>query len=308
MNPSEETTDPKDSPQLSIIVASLQPVGEVSNFLDALCPQRRGKEVEIIVSHGCANGRMEGLKEKHPEIILVRPSGKTTLPNLWGKGIACSTGEIIALTESACIPDKRWVQAVLEAHESPHPVIGGAVEAAGLLHWVDWAAYFCEYGQFMLPLREGAANELPGNNVSFKRWALEKGQEFVQNGFWKTYWCRKLQEEGIDLMAWPSIVVSCHKSYRLVPFLVRRFHHGRCFAGMRMARASLISRITYTLGSAILPFLFTVRIFRAVLPKKRYRKEFIFSLPISILAVLLWSIGEFWGYLAGTGNSCAHIY
>ena len=244
---------------------------------------------------------------RHPTVIFIRCPQRSTVPHLLGTAIARSTGDIIAITDSTCTLDARWISAILTAHQAAHPVIGGSVESGRCKSLVDWAAYFCDYGQFMRPLADGAVTEVPGNNLSFKRKALQYGQEFVRNGFWKTYWCRALQDGGMTLMSMSSIVVYCKKSYRLIPFLIRRFHHGRCFAGMRTGRAKVHVRAYYLAGSPILPLLLAARITQSVLPKRRYRKEFILSFPLSVLAVFAWSAGEFWGYAAGQGNSCRHI-
>ncbi len=296
-------------PELSIVIASNHSHHELERCLASLTQQSLGQKIEVIVADcGCQDEAMRDVKSKHPKISFIRFPEKTPLPKLWGAGIERSTSEIIAITDSTCIIDANWVSAILDAHQSSHPVIGGAVEIGDCKRWVDWAAYFCEYGQFMRPLKEGAATELPGNNLSFKRQTLERGREFVQDEFWKTYWCRRLQEERVQLIAVPSIVVYYSKSFGLMPFLIRRFHHGRCFAGMRVSQASLLTRVFYIAGSPLLPFLFLARTIAGVVPKKRYLKQFILSFPISVLAVVLWSIGEFCGYLAGTGESCAQIY
>ena len=297
-----------DFPQLSVVVASVYSTRNLEICLNAIIKQIQGKDIEVIVANCCEDDSIQNIVIKYPDTIFIRFPEKTTLPILWGAGIARSTGQIIAVTESTCVVDDHWISAILKAHESSHPVIGGAVEITECRKWVDWAAYFCEYGQFMRPLMEGVANELPGNNVSFKRWVLNKGQEFVENGFWKTYWCRRLREEGIELVSMPSIVVYYKKSYSLIPFLIRRFHHGRCFAGMRVAQSSTLTRAYYVVGSPLLPFLFLVRTISVIVPKKRYLKEFILSVPISVMAIVTWSIGEFWGYLTGAGKSCAYIY
>jgi len=295
-------------PDLSIVIASNHSLAELERCLASLVQQSRGQEIEVIVADcGCQDEAIRDVKGKYPEILFIRFPENTPLPKLWGAGIERSTGEIIAITDSTCITDANWVSAILDAHTSSHPVIGGAVEIGDCKKWVDWAAYFCEYGHFMQPLKKGAAMELPGNNVSFKRETLKRGREFVQDGFWKTYWCRRLQEEGVQLMAVPSIVVYYKKSFGLTPFLIRRFHHGRCFAGMRVSQVPLLMRVFYIAGSPLLPFLLLGRTIAGVVPKKRYLKQFILSFPISVLAVVLWSIGEFCGYLTGTGKSCAQI-
>jgi hypothetical protein len=298
-------------PELTIVVASPYSIDDLKRLLRTLDRQKPGVEVEIIVTVCGREGRDDLIAElsaDYPDVDFIRFAEKTPLPVLWGDGIARSKGRIIAVTESTCIVNHDWITAMLAAHKSPHLVIGGAVETTRLRRPLDWAVYFCEYGQFMRPIKSGVVNELPGNNLSFKRPALETGMEFVRHGFWKTYWLRQLQAAGIELISDPSVVVSYRKSFNLVQLLIRRFHHGRCFAGMRNAQVSPLMRIIYAAGCGLLPFLFFVRIVGAILPKKRYLKEFTLSLPYIALAVVSWSLGEFCGYLGGPGKSCAYIY
>lgn len=295
-------------PQLSVVVASIYGIPELEVFLNAVSGQILHESVEIIVSLWCENGVLQELKAIFPHSTFIQFAKGTPLPDLWGAGIKRSTGKIIAITDSTCIPDQHWICSVLKAHESSHPVIGGAVEIDSCDRLVDWAAYFCEYGQFMHPLTEGVVGELPGNNLSFKRAALERGKEFVRDGFWKTYWCQRLKEEGIQLVSAPSIVVRYRKTFTLLPFLVRRFHHGRCFAGMRVARASTLKRAFYVAGTPLLPLLFLVRLTKVVATKRRYLRQFALSFPIALLAIVSWSFGELLGYVVGTGTSCARVY
>ena len=305
----EPSRSPAGSPQLSVVIASDHSIGEVDRCLKALVKQRENGTIEIIVADARADDSVKDVMARYPDVAFIRFPEKTTLPILWGAGIQRSQGEIIAIADSTCVASDNWIAAILKAHESAHPVIGGAVEAAAEgRNALDWAAYFCEYGQFMRPLAEGPADVLSGNNIAFKRWTLTRGQQFVENGFWKTYWCRQLQGEGIGLVSTPAMVIYDKKSYRLFPFLVRRFHHARCFAGMRVSQISVLKRLFYIVGLPILPFVFLVRLISAIVPKKRHLTQFIISLPISFLAILAWSAGEMFGYLKGPGNSCAYIY
>lgn len=294
--------------RLSVIIASDNASHTIEDCLNTLERQIRSGEVEIIVVDCSSDETPYIIKTRFPDIKLINFSRRMTLPFLLSAGIERSTGDIIAITDATCSVDSNWISEILKAHEAPYPVIGGAVEIGDVKSMVGWAAYFCDYGQFMHPLNKGEVSELPGNNISLKRWALEEGREFVQNGFWKTYWCQKLLEEGFQLVSVPSIVVRYNKSFRLSPFLLRRFHHGRCFAGMRIAQASIFTRIYCIAGSPSLPFLFLVRTTRAIMSQRRYLKKFVFSLPVLGMAVVSWSFGEFWGYLSGPGNSCARIY
>jgi glycosyltransferase involved in cell wall biosynthesis len=294
-------------PELSIVIASVYSRADIVQLLESIRTQRKSRHIEVIVAHGSVEGLSQNLEGQYAEVIFLRFPPKSTLPLLWGAGISRSRGKVIAILDTRTILDEQWIDATLISHEGSDPIVGGAVESTPREKWLDWAAYFCEYGQFMHPLTEGAATELPGNNLSFKRWVLSRGREFIEPAFWKTHWCRQLQREGVQLVAKPSIVVYDKKSYHPGPFLVRRFHHGRCFAGMRGKRVSLCLRGAFLMGSPLLPVLLLGRTIRAVAGKRRYVKEFIFALPFSLLAILCWSLGEFCGYLAGPGKSCQLI-
>jgi glycosyltransferase involved in cell wall biosynthesis len=304
----QKPTESPNSPRLSVIIASIDAIEKLKSCLEALNKQSKDKNIEIIACAYCDENLLQDVKGLFPQVEFIHFLEKSTLPQLWGAGITRASGQIIAITDSTCIISENWISSILKAHESQHPVIGGAVETAELNKWVDWAAYFCEYGQFMYPLKQGVVNVLPGNNISFKRWALDEGREFVQDGFWKTYWCRKLQEKGYELISEPTILIYYNKTYDFIPFLIRRFRHGRCFGGMRNEQISLLKRSVYALGSPILPFIFLTRIIKVIISKKRFLIEFMFSFPITVLAIGMWALGELWGYVFGTGKSRAYIY
>ncbi len=295
------------SVKLSIVVASIYSQTVLKKCLDSILAND-GENVEIIVTHNSISQRNAVGTTALRDICIIEFPEKTTLPVLWAAGIARASGEIIAITDSSCVVAENWISEIFAAHQSDSPVIGGAVEMSEGKKLVDWAAYFCEYGQFMKPFAAGAVEVLPGNNISFKRDVLEKHSQFVENEFWKTYLCQQLQAEGIELISAPSMLVYYTKSFKFLPFLVRRFHHGRCFAGMRIKSKTVLKRFLYAVGTIFLPFVFFIRIITPVLQKRRFWRKFISALPISVLAIFLWSIGETFGYIAGTGKSCEHIY
>jgi len=160
---------------------------------------------------------------------------------------------------------------------------------------------------FMFPLTPGVVRHVPGINISMKRWALSEGRDFVEREFWKAYWCRHLQAKGFLLHIEPAMLVFYRRSFSFWPFLRLRFHHGRCFAGMRRAQLTRWQGFMYVLGSPLLPILFCVRFFRALLPKRRYKRQLVLSFPIAALAMVGWALGEFCGYLSGPRASCHHV-
>lgn len=294
--------------KLSVVIASLSTPTDLKNCLESVLAARR-EAVEIIVADCCLKEKTAEWTREFPAIEFVEFTEKTSLEKLLGVGIARARGNIIAITDSSCVVASDWISSILQSHEAEKsPVIGGSVEMSengGSL--TDWAAYFCDYGEFMPSAPRRAAAVVPGNNFSFKRAILQYGAEFVKPEFWKTLWCRRLQTEGIKLFSEPAIRVGWRKNYKLIPFLVRRFYQGRCFAGMRFAKESFFKRILYAVGSIFLPFVFLFRIAAPVLNKKQFFIKFLVSLPIIVLAIVSWSIGEAIGFLAGTGTSCRRI-
>lgn len=294
--------------EVSVIIASLYSESALENCLKSVLADRRDS-IEVIVADCCLKEKTAEWTNKFPNISFIEFPPKTSLPVLLAAGIARSEGKIIAITDSTCVVADDWITSILRAHQTEKsPVIGGAIEMldedASL---TDWAAYFCDYGQFMQPLKRGVVGVIPGNNFSLKRPILTKGAEFVDNEFWKTQWCRKLQSEGVELFSEPAISAHIRKTYKLIPFLIRRFHHGRCFAGMHVEKVKITQRALYAAGTILLPFIFLFRTISPVIRKKRFTKQLLLSLPIIISAIVSWSVGETVGYLAGTGNSCKYI-
>src|SRR5262245_31988726 len=271
------------TPSLSVIIAAVASLHRVPFCLSTVATQCQGQRIEIILTYSADGAPLEALATDYPDVIFLHPPPAMPLPRVLGTALARATVEVIAITHTTCGIDARWVSAILQAHREPPPIIGGAVDPGELKTLVDWAAYFCDYGQFMRPLTAGVVREVPGNNFSVKRRILARGRAFVAGEFWKTYWCRHLQSQGLHLYAAPSIVVYYRKSFRLWQYLAHRFHNGRCFAGMRLAQLSQGKRVMYLVGSPGLPMLFCMRILRAVLSKRRYRGRFVGSFPIIVL-------------------------
>lgn len=292
--------------RLSVIVVSLDCRSSLRECLESILPEA-ADDIEIIVIDRCHENAGWIEAEKYARVNFIYFPSETILPVLLSKGIECSTGEIIAVTDSSCIVADHWISSILKAHHASSPIIGGAVEMEEHRRSLtDWAAYFCDYGQFMLPARRGIVGAVPGNNISIKRWALETGTEFVKKEFWKTHWCRKMQSDGVQLLSEPSITVYWRKSYSLLPYLARRFHQGRCFAGMRISRESP-RRLYYAAGSVLLPLIFMVRTILPVIRSQRFFGKLLLSGPIIFLSVCSWSIGEMAGFAAGTGTSCRKV-
>lgn len=293
-------------PKLSVIVASLNGQASLQNCLDSILADKT-LDLEIVVTSRDPDVSISELSDSYRSVDFVQFPRHTQLPVLLAEGIARSHGEVIALTDSSCVVSSGWASSILRAHDGEWPVIGGAVKTPEGGRLIDWAAYFCDYSQFMSPARAEVVGAVPGNNLSVKRAALKIGNEFVEKEFWKTHWCRSLQANGIELFLDPAISVQCSKRYKPAGFFIRRFHQGRCFAGIRRNQMSTSTRVIFAAGTSVLPLLSALRAARPVIKEKHFRGKLLLSLPVILVASIFWSAGEAVGYLTGPGMSADRI-
>ncbi len=101
----------------------------------------------------------------------------------------------------------------------------------------------------------------------------------------------------------PSAIVYHHKTYKTRRAAEHSYHLARSFAAQRVAGSDFLKRAFFAATSLILPVLLPARIILATLKKGRHLKELVSATPYLIFLMLIWSYGEFCGYLFGAGNS-----
>lgn len=279
--------------------------------LERLVSQAAPEYLEVIVADGSQDKTADLVESLFPTVRLLRFEERTTLAVLRGRAMALARGDIIAVLDPYSMVKRDWLKRLLEAHaEHANSAIGGAVnlykaQDQGIL---TWAQYFNEYGMFMSPVQEGAIEILPGSNISYKRRLLFDGDKPRFTEFWKTF--VNVGLDGTEDALWqsPDIVVELWKPVGFGSFLMTRFSHGRCYAGMRCEQASRSVRFMRMATAPLVPLVLQYRWTRRIWPKKLHRYHFVLSLPIQFLLFACWSVGEFTGYLSGAGRSCRKLY
>lgn len=293
--------------QLSVIVVCLNSAEVREACLIALANQVHKDDTEILaVGHWAAEAQPGTSSEDYvvrqrlPGVRFLPVSARTTVPQMRTIGILQSQGEIVALLEDDCVVADNWCLAVLRAHEESHPVIGGSILPGGYRRLLDWAVYFCEYARFMPPF-SGAKDALPGNHITYKRATLpplESGQ-----GFYEVFFHDDLKKSGMQLIASPTLMVKNINHWSLHHITRMPFHHGRAFAGMRAQSFPAWRKGLYAILSLALPVLKVARLATEVTRRRRYVIEFCFSIPLTMIFLSSWSLGELWGYATGPGHS-----
>jgi len=297
------------TPEISVVIASVNGPGHLDECLGALEAQTRKDCAEIIVADRCGNGVRDLIARKYPHVRLLSFSEKKTIPELRAMGIRSARGQFIAITEDHCLAEPHWYERMLEAHRRYYGVVGGPVENHPSIRRLrDWAVFFCEYSPYYSPVPTGETADIPGNNISYRREFLPHVADLLDGGgVWEGLLNERLQLRGIRLYCDPSLVVFHKKEFGFGYFASQRYHYSRAYAGMRTQGASLGKRLAWMAATPLLPALLLARITRNVLRKKRYLGKFAAAQPYLWAFLLFWGIGEFVGYLSGPGESLQKV-
>ena len=298
---SSQRIDSTPIPELSVVIASVNGwdlLRPTLRSIDAL-PERA--RIEVVVVEAVGGATRENARNHEPPVVLIE-SRRLPIPRLRYQGVIGSRGALVAILEDHAEVSADWARSVLEAHRSSWGAVGGAVENGGV-GLVDWAVFFCEYAPYMNPVAQGETDDLPGNNIAYKRPHLLGHAHLLDDGKWESWINDRLRRDGVPIASDRRMVVRHIKPFRLGYFLRQRFHFARSYAGMRRADQSYTKRWVYGIGSLALPLILLVRVTRTVLGKRRQLGRFAICLPLVTLFFVVGAFGEMIGYLLGPGAS-----
>jgi hypothetical protein len=282
---------------LSVLITSYDSPGVLRQSLASLVAQ---PEVDEIVVADCSPVNPETeFAADFPGVRFVRSPGRKRVPELrWG-ALAEVQGEIVGALESRCVPAPDWGRRMLREHAAhpETPVVGGPVAPGPSRAAFDLGLYFCEYGAFAPPVREGPAAALSGANLCYKRAALEQNRDLLDTGAWETF----LHERWLAQGRQPRLcgaTITFHNTMTPGVALRQRYHYGRGYAAERAIYQAGARRLLYVAASPLLPLLLSVRLARQAL-SKGMGCAFARALGWVLALNLAWSAGEAVGYLLG---------
>ena len=287
--------------RLSIIVVSFSSPSILERCLAALVAQAEPVRADVVVvSRPMPDEQLRG---RFPGVHWISAPPEATVPRMRSIGIGASRGDVVALLEDDCLVADGWCAALLSAHEGPWAAVGGPIEPGDYHRALDWGVYFCEYGRFMMPFG-GDVAVLPGNNISYKRSALDAlATKAGDVGFYETFANARLQQSGHTLKAAPVMSVRHINSWSREWLTGLPYHHGRGYAGLRLAGRSATARVAFATRTLALPAVQVGRLAREVLRRRRLIGRFILALPFVVSFTISWSAGEWVGCLFGPGRS-----
>lgn len=302
----------KSELELTVIVTVVGGQQCVRRCLTSLCSQLDFTDAEIIVPYDSSSIAVGDLSEEFPRVNFHFISdGSSPLAatktdfehRLYdrrrARGLSLARGRFLAITEDYAVPAQDWCKQILCVHEQPYAAIGGAIEN-GVDRPLNWALYYCDFGRYGRPLVSGETEYASDVNITYKRNVLNAIREVWQSAYHETTVHWTLQSLGETIFIDPRLVVFEHRpplDFRKA--LRERIEWGRAFAETRVEAANTAQRIGYLVSTIILPLLLLLRVVKHMLRQRRSVSLILRSIPLVFCLLVVWSAGEFIGYLRG---------
>jgi len=285
---------------VSVVIASYNSGKTIKKTLQSLEKQTMQEHFEVIVVDSSANDTAEGIEKHFPNVRVFHFSERKLPGDARNFGISKAKGNIIATLDADCEAASDWVEKIIAAHKSPWPAIGGAIANGTRGGCVTWAAYFCEFSQWMPGTTKQRMKDVAGANMSYKRFLFDEYGTFIEGTYCSdTEFHWRMAKDDIRILFDPSLLVTHHSIDTLSRFLRHENFHGKSFARVRSKalKFSLLKRFIYIILSPFLPVRLFWKIFFINGKNRIYWRCFLKSIPLLILGIVSWSLGEAAGYL-----------
>jgi glycosyltransferase involved in cell wall biosynthesis len=257
--------------QISVIIPSYNSCATIESCLQAVLSQDVEEGFEVIVVDSSTDDTPQIIQSRFPQVRLVHRAERLIPSAARNVGIEVAKGELLAFTDADCLPDKQWLQNIVEAHQSEYLIIGGSVSNGRPHSRLSRAEYFIEFREFSSSSPRREVRFLPTCNLSAKRELFDCVGLFPNvRASEDTLFAHRLQKHGIPILFVPEIRIAHLNRDRWQPYLKNQMTLGE--------NAAMVRRIMSMPGSrfAKMPFLFPV------LPLVRTLRtlQFIFQNPL----------------------------
>jgi len=294
--------------ELSVVIPAVNGWPALKECLTALLRQDSAHPLEILVADRTGGAHSHGAHRLDPAIRILPAEPTTSIPRLRAQAIRAATAEIVGVIEDHVVVPSSWVDRMLAVHRRGARVVGGPIVNGATERTVDWAAFLCEYHASLRPRPAGEVHWLPGNNVTYRRDLLLPHLDLLDAGGWEDALHNALRAEGASLIYDPDVAVRhCMRYESGREYVHQRFLYSRAFAGARLEDRSTARRLAHAFAALGLPAILLARVAREVLTHPVPRPPLARPLPLIVVFVLAWAVGEVVGALRGPGDALERI-
>ncbi len=294
-----------ESPTLSVVlVTDVYPT--IEKVIDCLRAQNVHDRIEVVIvtpspeSVEQDTAALEGFSA----VLVVAVDSIDVLAPARAAGVRAATAPIVVIGETHAFPQPGWAEALIEAHDGPWAAVIPGFGSANPDGAVSWAAFLCDYGEWLNSLPPRELTRIPPHNTAYKRSTLlglgprfdvllTIGDELVV----------RLRAARATFAFHPAARVEHANLSFLRPWLIERYAGGMLIAHHRMAIWSWRHRLVYALGSPLIPVVLLWRIRHGVAAAHREGTVPIGTYPLLVIGMVVRAVGEFVGYVGGPAGA-----
>lgn len=215
-------------PRVSVVVPVYNGAPTVREVVNCLLKQSLPAHEIIFVDDGSTDDTAQTLKEFDGRIVLLRKrnGGPASARN---QGVTAASGELIAFTDSDCLPQAGWLAELVKGFDDPRVGgVGGVTRRADRGLMSEYADEFNLLGH--ATDTEGKISIFPTANVCFRRDVLVEArlfdEHFTKPGGEDVELCYKIRALGYQLKLAEDALVLHHHRRTLRAFLKTMSNYG----------------------------------------------------------------------------------
>ncbi|MDR2463590.1 MAG: glycosyltransferase [Verrucomicrobiales bacterium] len=232
------------TPKVSVIVCSYNGAKTLRGCMEAL-QQTQYPDFEIVMVD-------DGSKDHTREIMRDFPRVKNIVQDNQGlsaarnNGCRAAAGDIIAYTDSDCMPDADWIYHLTQTLlRSGFAAVGGPNISPPAADWVQATVAAAPGSPSHVLLSDTEAEHVPGCNMAYHRWALD-----LVNGFDARYrkagddvdLCWRLMQHGHRIAFSPAALVWHHRRFTISAYFGQQKGYGEAEALLRYKHLNLFDK------------------------------------------------------------------
>ncbi len=225
----------ENAPRVSVVVCTYNGASTLRECLLAL-EQQTYPDFEIIVVDDGSTDQTSQILKDFPDIkkITQENHGLSVARN---RGIEAAQGDVVAFTDSDCMPDADWLYYLIQALEAEGTAAVGGPNISPPAHqWIQAAVAAAPGSPSHVLFNDRRAEHVPGCNMAFRKQAL-----LEIGGFNPVYRkagddvdvCWKILDLGYEIAFSPSAVVWHHRRFNVKTYFSQQRGYGEAEALLR---------------------------------------------------------------------------
>lgn len=288
--------------KISVIVPSYNSSATVANCLQSLLAQTVAADFEVIVADSSSDGTEKVIAAAFPQVKCIHLAEKTIPGKARNIGAKHAQGDILAFTDSDCIPESKWLQRILDNFEQGACIVGGSVVNGRPESWISRAEYYIEFREFSLDSPRREIRFLPSCNFAIARSVFDQASGFPEvRASEDALFAHNLTEKGFKIVFDPQVRVTHLNRNKWRPYLKNQYILGKYAAVVRKSLpmpGAFFVRMPYAFP--ILPVVRTLRTLQFIFQnsfKGAFLQllDFLLIYPIFFVGSMIWSYGFYCG-------------